>query len=167
MPALVPENIKFIVNHCSATNPLQDIGFAEIDRMHKARTYRAKSGEIKHWSGCGYHVIIRRNGVIEMGRSLQTMGAHAAGHNHHSWGVCWVGGVNENGDAEDNFTPEQMLSGELINRGLLIRAPHAEILGHRDLSPDLDGDGIIESHEWLKMCPCFDVREWWREVVSR
>jgi hypothetical protein len=29
--------------------------------------------------------------------------------------------------------------------------------GHRDWSPDLDHDGKVEPHEWLKMCPCFDV----------
>ena len=33
-----------------------------------------------------------------------------------------------------------------------------EVLGHRDTSPDLDGDGIVEPEEWTKMCPCFDVR---------
>jgi len=35
-----------------------------------------------------------------------------------------------------------------------------QILGHRDLSPDTDGDGIVEPHEWLKTCPGFDVAAW-------
>jgi hypothetical protein len=26
------------------------------------------------------------------------------------------------------------------------------------LSPDLNGDGLITSDEWLKTCPCFDVQ---------
>jgi N-acetyl-anhydromuramyl-L-alanine amidase AmpD len=34
------------------------------------------------------------------------------------------------------------------------------IQGHRDLSPDKDGDGVLEKHEWLKDCPGFDVAEW-------
>ncbi|MDA5624327.1 N-acetylmuramoyl-L-alanine amidase, partial [Pasteurella multocida] len=34
------------------------------------------------------------------------------------------------------------------------------ICGHRDLSPDLNGDGTITPNEWLKDCPCFDVWEW-------
>jgi N-acetyl-anhydromuramyl-L-alanine amidase AmpD len=38
--------------------------------------------------------------------------------------------------------------------------PMAQILGHRDLSPDIDGDGVVEEHEWLKDCPCFDVYTW-------
>lgn len=32
------------------------------------------------------------------------------------------------------------------------------VAGHRDFSPDLDGDGKIEPEEWVKECPCFDVR---------
>jgi hypothetical protein len=31
-------------------------------------------------------------------------------------------------------------------------------VGHRDLSPDLNGDGIIQPGEWTKMCPCYDVK---------
>lgn len=34
------------------------------------------------------------------------------------------------------------------------------IVGHRDLSPDKDGDGVVERHEWLKRCPNFDVSSW-------
>ena len=34
---------------------------------------------------------------------------------------------------------------------------NAIIFGHRDLSPDVDGDGHIEPEEWMKSCPCFDV----------
>lgn len=34
-----------------------------------------------------------------------------------------------------------------------------QVLGHRDTSPDLNGDGVIEPYEYVKACPCFDVRE--------
>ena len=33
--------------------------------------------------------------------------------------------------------------------------PKAKIVGHRDLSPDLNGDGIIQPNEWTKLCPSF------------
>ena len=29
-------------------------------------------------------------------------------------------------------------------------------------SPDLNGDGVIEPYEYVKACPCFDVREFLR-----
>ena len=35
--------------------------------------------------------------------------------------------------------------------------PDAMICGHRDFSPDLNGNGIIEPWEWMKACPCFDA----------
>jgi N-acetylmuramoyl-L-alanine amidase len=35
--------------------------------------------------------------------------------------------------------------------------PKAVILGHRDTSPDLNGNGIVEPCEWLKECPSFDA----------
>jgi len=44
--------------------------------------------------------------------------------------------------------------------------PGAEIVGHRDLSPDLDGDGEVEPDEWIKLCPQFDVKKF-VELVDR
>ena len=44
----------------------------------------------------------------------------------------------------------------------------SRICGHRDLSPDLNGDGTISPNEWIKDCPCFDVWSWLdsEEVVN-
>ncbi|MEG2856930.1 MAG: N-acetylmuramoyl-L-alanine amidase, partial [Bacteroides sp.] len=36
--------------------------------------------------------------------------------------------------------------------------PIIELLGHRDTSPDANGSGEVESFEFIKSCPCFDVR---------
>lgn len=32
------------------------------------------------------------------------------------------------------------------------------MVGHRDLSPDLNGDGVVRENEWVKACPCFDAK---------
>jgi N-acetylmuramoyl-L-alanine amidase len=45
--------------------------------------------------------------------------------------------------------------------------PAATILGHRDFSPDKDGDGIIEFFEWIKYCPGFDVKEWLKNYTPK
>ena len=34
-----------------------------------------------------------------------------------------------------------------------------QVIGHRDTSPDLNGDGIISPNEYMKACPCFDVKK--------
>ena len=53
------KSTDYFIIHCSATKPSMDIGFEEINRWHKERG----------WLQCGYHFIIRRNGVIEDGRT--------------------------------------------------------------------------------------------------
>ena len=141
----------YIVVHCSATRATSDIGVDEIRDWHVH-----KNG----WRDIGYHAVIRRDGEIEWGRHFDEEGAHVAGQNYRSVGVCLVGGIDFDGSPENNFTDEQFKSLTVLLEVLQRAYPSASILGHRDLSPDLDGDGVVEKHEWVKDCPCFDVREW-------
>ena len=66
-------DINLIVIHCSATPPDQKIGAEEIRDWHV-------NGN--KWSDIGYHYVIRRNGVIDVGRDVSVAGAHAKGYNH-------------------------------------------------------------------------------------
>jgi len=145
------QQTNYIVVHCSATRPGAQIGAAEIDQWHRARG----------WDCIGYHAVIRRDGRLEFGRPFDAVGAHTKGHNFESVGICLVGGLDARGNPEDNFTPVQKRIARWLIEALLHAYPGAEVLGHRDLSPDTDGDGVINKHEWVKDCPCFDVRQWW------
>lgn len=140
----------FLVVHVTATPPSKDIGAAEVNAMHKA----------KGWSGIGYHFVIRRNGKVETGRAVNQVGAHVQGWNSVSLGVSLVGGVDEKGRPQDNRTAEQVLALKALLGELSKKYPHAKVCGHRDLSPDKDGDGVIEPHEHIKACPCFDAIPW-------
>lgn len=144
----------YIVVHCSATKVSSDIGVDEIRDWHTR----------KGWSDIGYHAVIRRNGVVEFGRHFDQPGAHVAGQNYRSVGICLVGGLDERGKPEDNFSASQKNALRQLIAVLSYAYTGAEILGHRDLSPDLDGDGIISRNEWVKDCPCFDVRSWLRHA---
>ena len=149
------EETKYIVVHCSASQPSADIGAQDIHRMHLGRG----------WSGIGYHYVIRRDGRIERGESVDNWGAHVSGHNTHSVGICLVGGISAlNGEAEANYTPEQYGALATALGYLAQRYPDAKVLGHRDLSPDLDGDGKVERHEWVKECPCLNAGAFWKAV---
>jgi len=144
--------INLLVVHCSATPPSRDIGVSEIRGMHRQRGFK----------DVGYHYVIRRDGRIEKGRPDNVIGAHVSGHNNGSLGICLVGGVKADGKtAEANFTPAQYAALETLLKDLHGRYPAARICGHRDLSPDKNGDGRVTSNEWLKQCPCFDVEPWW------
>jgi N-acetyl-anhydromuramyl-L-alanine amidase AmpD len=183
-------DIRLIVIHCSATpndrtliegkpgagnyrNPAQ-----VINEWHRARKFKRGS----YWRGrksaaldaIGYHFVIGRNGAIYEGRDEEELGAHVAGWNAHSIGICMVG--------LDQYTPEQYDSLENVVRAMATRYSiplqppklmHKKasnhvlekgICGHRDLSPDADGDGTVERHEWLKTCPGFNVADWLKTI---
>ena len=60
-------------------------------------------------------------------------------------------------DPADTRTPEQKSALRLLVHQLLKRFRKSYVCGHRDLSPDLNGNGVVEPEEWIKVCPCFDV----------
>lgn len=141
---------EYVVWHCSATPPSMDIGSAQIDIMHKANG----------WQGIGYALVIRRDGRIETGESLGKRGAHVKGINHISVGIVMIGGVDEDGNSVNNFTPEQWKAAKHAFEFLTLLYPDATHVGHRDMSPDLNSDGRIQRHEFFKDCPCYSVTQW-------
>lgn len=134
---------KYIVVHCSASGHNSTWGWKEINQMHVRDN---------GWSSIGYHVVIKRDGTIEAGRPLDTVGAHAAPINSESVGVCLVGGLN--GSRKDpfgkNFTKEQEVSLVAVLKELAALYPDAKIIGHHDVAN--------------KECPAFDVKAWWANL---
>ncbi len=92
-------------------------------------------------------------------RPVERAGAHAKGYNARSIGIAYEGGLDERGQPADTRTELQKRSLRILVRVLKEDFPGiTQVVGHRDLSPDLDGDGIVEPEEWTKMCPCFEVK---------
>ena len=152
-PVYVPQYrtaTDLLVVHCSATRPTQDIGVREITHWHRQRGFDT----------VGYHFVIRRNGEVEIGRPDDAIGAHAKGYNAKSIAICMIGGVDTTGKPSNNFTAAQFTALHDLLKTLKGRYPDARILGHRDLSADLNGDGKITPNEFMKACPSFDVSEW-------
>jgi hypothetical protein len=145
---------EFIVVHTSASAYGADLGWKAIDKMHRERG----------WDGIGYHGVIRLNGTYEPARPWWAIGAHAYGYNMRAIGFCLVGGLNADGKPHDTYSTTQLNTLELTVRLALLAYPDAKVVGHRDLSPDVNGDGVIEPWEWVKQCPCFDVATWWRRA---
>lgn len=128
-------NIDKVIVHCAATKPSMDIDAATIKRWHT---------EERGWSDIGYHWVIKRSGDIEVGREEKIAGAHARGHNGSSIGICLIGGIDDDGKPEANFTFNQYSSLEFLIKDMKDRYPGVEVIGHRDVSD--------------KDCPCFDVK---------
>ena len=145
-------NIDSIIVHCSATKAGLDFTATDIDRWHRERGF----------NGIGYHYVIRLDGKLEKGRDVTLAGAHCKGWNERSVGICYIGGLDENGRPTDTRTNVQNRVLYQIIMDLQREYNILQVLGHRDTSPDLNGDGVIEPYEYVKACPCFDVREFLR-----
>ena len=124
--------ITLIIVHCSAVRPDQTSSAAQIDTWHRRRGWKL---------GIGYHYVIRRDGSVEPGRPEYMVGAHCQGHNAHSIGVCYEGGLDIRGQPADTRTEAQRHKLRLLLEDLHRRYPRALIVGHHDLNP-------------RKACPC-------------
>lgn len=149
-------SINLIVIHCSASPNGRPVTIETIDAWHAKRGFKRdprligyNMPQLKH---IGYHFVVHHNGNVLIGRGLREIGAHVRGHNARSIGVCMIG--------TDKFSVAQWDSLRGNVSGLLKQFPGARVCGHRDLSPDIDGDGTVEPNEWLKTCPGFSVSAW-------
>lgn len=131
--------IDKLIIHCAATKPDMDIGVKEITVWHKERGFNT----------IGYHHVIRLSGTIEDGRDINQIGAHVAGQNTGSIGVCLVGGIDDTGKPEANFTQEQWKTLEHYAREFKAEYPNATIHGHNEFAQ--------------KACPSFDVQKWLKD----
>lgn len=148
--------IDSIIIHCSATRAGQDLRAKDIDRMHRQRGFNC----------IGYNFVVDLDGTVENGRPLTMEGAHCnskgfsgVSYNKHSIGICYIGGLDASGRPVDTRTDEQKVALRNLVAKLCKEYDIIELLGHRDTSPDLDGSGEVEPREFIKACPCFEVRD--------
>lgn len=154
---------RFVTVHCSASRTGRYLTASEIRAMHT----RPKSQGGNGWSDIGYHKVIRIDGATEDGRPLTRKGAGVYGHNDDNIHICLIGGVDSSGKAVNNYTANQMnaLFGLLLDLCEEFGIPYTEVRGHRDWFGDTNGDGVIDSRDWYKECPCFDVATWFTEQL--
>ncbi|WP_290890622.1 N-acetylmuramoyl-L-alanine amidase [Arenimonas sp.] len=141
-----------------------------------------------HLRHIGYHFVIDVDGTVLTGRGLDEPGAHAAGFNAESIGICLVGTASYTraqwraltellvGGPGPFATPVGLAKRYQIplaspQRRISLRGNPAVrvvngVCGHRDLSPDQNRNGAVEPFEWLKTCPGFDVGAWLRSNLA-
>ena len=135
-------SIKEIIIHCSATREGQDISVDTIRKWHV---------EGRGWSDIGYHFYIDINGEIHGGRDIAKIGAHCSGHNRNSIGICYCGGVEEDGKTpKDTRTETQKQSLLAVLRTLKAMYPYAAIYSHNEFAN--------------KACPSFDATEEYKNL---
>ena len=146
--------VQEAIIHCSATRPnwmalnTFEEQVAELRRWHM---------QDRGWRDIGYHRVIGRNGELAIGRSLYEIGAHVAGHNAGTIGICLLGGHGSSATDrfEDHFTPEQAHTLRVYLADLASLTPLKKISGHNEYA--------------AKACPGFTVRdeEWiWKGLMA-
>ena len=122
LPRAEARQIDNIIVHHTAS---EDVSAITIDAWHLKRG----------WDGIGYHFVIRSNGTVEPGRSIEKIGAHAKGRNAHSIGIALTG--------YDEFTLEQKTALTKLIKELCKKYPIESIERHHEECP---GTGLdIES----------------------
>lgn len=140
--------IDTIVIHCSATPEGRPVSVATIRTWHLKRRF----------SDIGYHYVIDLEGRVHVGRPIGKTGAHVKGHNTGSIGICYIGGVTNDGNLspKDTRTPAQKLAiSELLHELVETYPLITEICGHRDFP------GV------KKACPCFDAIPEYEGILER
>jgi N-acetylmuramoyl-L-alanine amidase len=127
--------INKIIIHCSATKEGQHFTVEDITKWHKARGFAT----------IGYHYVIYLDGSVHKGRPEEQIGAHVQGQNANSIGVCYIGGLDEDGKPKDTRTYAQRASLVALTDDLKRRYPDAAIHGHNEFA--------------AKACPSFNVKK--------
>lgn len=148
--------IDHIFIHCTASPEGKPMTVSDIRRVHKANG----------WADIGYHYVVYLDGSVHCGRDVDKVGAHVSGYNSNSIGVAYVGGLENKAGVptrcqkpKDTRTFAQKEGLRDLVEQLKKLYPQAQVLGHRDISPDKNGNGTVEPFEWIKSCPCFDAKE--------
>lgn len=112
----------------------------------------------KGWKNPGYHWVIFPDGkVVKMLEETQVANG-VKGYNPTAIHVAWVGGIDkEHPKGIDNRTDKQKLALFDLLTKLKLKYKSAMIMGHRDISKDLNHNGVIDPWERIKECPCFDA----------
>jgi N-acetylmuramoyl-L-alanine amidase len=133
--------IKYIVIHCSATQP----------NTKKEAILSYWKNTLK-WKTVGYHRLIDANGVIhELAKYEQTTNG-VKGYNSESIHFSYIGGIDESGRPKDTRTLKQKESLLYLVKQAKKQFPNAIVQGHKDFK------GVA------KACPSFDAKNEYKAI---
>jgi N-acetyl-anhydromuramyl-L-alanine amidase AmpD len=138
-------DIRYIFVHCTATP------------QHCTAEQIAHSFKARGWRHPGYHYLVAPDGQLHTLLDEQEVANGVKGYNAVSIHIAYIGGIAPDGTAVDNRTEKQKATLAQCIARLRQRYPAAQVLGHRDISPDRNHNGRIDTWERIKECPCFDA----------
>lgn len=139
--------VEYIAVHCTAGRQTQTVSDLQAEFRRKG------------WVYPGYHYVVSPDGKITQLLDEDKVSNGVKGFNSVSVNVAYIGGIDADGRATDNRTDEQKKALRQLLGMLKRKYPDAVIQGHRDFSPDTNGNGVVDPWERIKECPCFDAKE--------
>lgn len=137
--------VSKVIIHCSATRPTQDIDVETVRGWHV---------DGNGWKDVGYHFFIKRDGKIQIGRPITQTGAHTKGENTGSIGICYAGGVAEDGKTpEDNRTELQKASLRVLCKALSEVFKGVTFHGHNEFSAKACPSFKVSKEKYGDKCP--------------
>lgn len=150
----ITREVTEVIVHWTDTYSNKNIGSEEINEIHKDLGL----------DGIAYHYIIRRDGSLQRGRPVGTVGQHADanGHDEYSIGIAFVGGINAASGTEnvidyrgvESLTRGQLTTFELFCQAFYNIFPGGQILGHNDIDVN-------------EIDPGFDVRDYVLDLFGK
>lgn len=147
--------IERIFVHCTA-------GWQTQTAMDIVKFHTGKNG--LGWKTPGYHYIVEPDGFVVNAVPIEKISNGVKGYNATAINIAYIGGLAAGGKAVDNRTPAQKAALTTLLKDLRAKFPKAVILGHRDISPDINGNGTVDPWERIKECPCFDAIEEYKDI---
>ena len=144
--------IEYIAVHCTAGSQNQTVE----DLLSEFRR--------KGWKNPGYHYIVSPDGRITQLLDDSKVSNGVKGFNGVTVNVAYIGGIDANEKATDNRTDAQKKALRQLLCMLKKKYPEAVIQGHRDFSPDVNVNGVVDTWERIKECPCFDAKEEYKSI---
>ena len=145
--------IKRIFVHCTASS--------QLTTTEKSLWAEFKK---KGWRNPGYHYVVKPDGNIIQMLDENRVSNGVKGYNQSAINVAYIGGIDSKGKAVDNRTDNQ--KGALFDLLVKLKQKYksAIIMGHRDISPDLNHNGVVDPWERIKECPCFSPMEEYADI---
>lgn len=128
--------INEIIVHCTDTKVTQNFDISDVRQWHISRGF----------NDVGYHYYIKLDGTVQLGRALKVAGAHCKGHNSHSIGICFEGGLNADGTKWDGPLEAQIESFFIVFDYIDALIPNIKVSNHYEYS--------------TKTCPNFNIHEY-------
>ena len=116
------ETNQIVIHHLGSVKDI-DASAAQVHDIHINTGY----------SGIGYHFIVRKNGIIERGRPIYAVGAHAYGENWHTIGINVSGDFNAAEPTTAQIESTAMLIANLCE-DYTIPTDRQHIVGHFEIN---------------------------------